>query len=40
MEVPAVLTSITVGKEVYHNQRLHDNVHSRIFSPVGVVTPP
>jgi hypothetical protein len=41
MAVSAVITSITVGKEVYHNQRLHDiNVYSRIFRPVSVVTAP
>jgi len=41
MAVSAVITSIMVGKEDYHNQRLHDiNVDPRIFSPVSVVTAP
>jgi hypothetical protein len=41
MAVSAVITSVMVGKEVYHSKRLHDiNVHSRIFSPVSVVSAP
>jgi hypothetical protein len=37
MAVSDVITSIAVEKKVYHNQRLHHNVHSRGAIPVSVV---